>query len=53
MVLAAEGEGFLFAIECTEKDEQIELAAIVLMLSLSLSLALCVLFSSMEEGTRG
>ena len=29
MVLVAEGEGFLFAMECTDKDEHIELAAIL------------------------
>ena len=29
MVLVAEGEGFLFAMECTHQDEHIELAAIL------------------------
>jgi hypothetical protein len=29
VLVAAEGDGFLFAIECTVKDEQISLAAII------------------------
>lgn len=36
IVLAAEGESFLFAMECTDREAQIDLAAILVILSLFL-----------------